>query len=487
MRGILKEKIAVNKWLLLTLGVFTLFFVPMIIMCFYSVPTADDLFHAGLFRNTFPENGTLTDYFKTVFKLGNRVYETTQGQYTINYMIYLNPAMYNYKLYFVACLLNFFLLFASNACLANVFSKYILKTGRKITLWIFMLLCFLSMQFAPPTEIFYWYAGFIAYTIPYTFFVFAVALGIRIYKNKSKRLPLIVLSAFLGVIIGGTHYPLVLFILCLMATLILLGIIYKKKQAVFGIPFFVTSAGGFFISVIAPGNALRDQLLDADYVHPVKTVYASMDTAFKTHVDNLMRTPVLLLFLLLVPILVPAIVKMDFDFKRPAFVTLFGIGLSASVLAPYYYSAGIYDVPSRMTALLFFIVLLVLLFLLFYWLGWFVKKFNISKIEKDKLLSPINMAICAAALVLLTAQTNHNSLSDMNSLLAGRDLIYGEARFFHAEVVDMFEMIKNSDSDTVIIPRKMRTTLMLHELVVEEGSWQKDSLSYYFGKKLVFE
>lgn len=97
-----------DNWLFaLLVGLFILFLVPMVAMCFLAVPASDDFVNASIMRDLMENDSSLLTYFKNVFLQAKDLYDTIQGAFTIDVLIFLNPIAYNIGLYPVTCLLNF--------------------------------------------------------------------------------------------------------------------------------------------------------------------------------------------------------------------------------------------------------------------------------------------------------------------------------------------------------------------------------------------
>ena len=476
-----------NKWLYGTLGAYIAFLIPMVVVCFYTFPAADDFVHGSAFRLALSGKESIAEYLGAVWSLGTRVYTETQGQYTINYLIYLNPAILNYHLYPIACLMNLALFLGAHMVLAHTVSNYILKADYKLTLWLWMAASFLTMQFAAPSELFYWYAGFVAYTAPFSLFLLAVAMFIRIYCNAKNRSLFIALSAPFGFLLAGTHYPLVLFVFSLTVVSLLVCILFKKKQGWFFLPFMTLFCIGFALSVMAPGNKLRAMGAYLGSTNLPKTIFAALEGAAGIFLNSFTETPILLFFFLLLPLLLPRLKTMVFPFKWPGLVTGIGVLLVAATIVPIYYVLGETDYPlePRYEGFVHMICMCIWLGLLLYWAGWLVKKDKAGELKKSMSnVAAFALAICLALAFPLIAQSQNNALFKLSSVLAVEDLVYGELRDYHRQVKEKFSTLESAQTDTVALYNDLVTTRTQKHIGLYPDTWQLKALAGYFNKTI---
>ena len=65
-----------DNWLFaLLVGLFILFLVPMVAMCFLAVPASDDFVNASIMRDLMENDSSLLTYFKNVFLQAKDLYD----------------------------------------------------------------------------------------------------------------------------------------------------------------------------------------------------------------------------------------------------------------------------------------------------------------------------------------------------------------------------------------------------------------------------
>lgn len=481
IKGRLKE-----NWLfVLLVGLFILFLLPMAAMCYLAVPAADDFVNSCRIRDLMGSNWSLLTYFQNVFLLAKDIYNTIQGAFTIDVLIFLNPIAYNMDLYPVACFLNFILTLLSVLALSRSVMKYVLRSTWKNTIFLWMLVVFMITQFVRVEETYYWYAGFIAYNFPLCLFMLMCAVLIRIQFQKEKRVFFAVLACVLGFLIGGTNYPLSLFSCCAGALLIFVNLISRKRrEALWQLPAIVFLMAGFLINVIAPGNRVRME--SYEQLHPLKAVFESFYSAFQYLTAWLTETPIIFLVLLCIPFMVAAASRMKFGFRLPGLVSVVLFCLYAALFTPGLFGMGSDYMPERYLNMTYGLLTWMLLAVCFYWTGWLMKKFDIVSLGKPM---RFGVALLAAVVLLVpfSTRTAKNTVLDMGSLIAAEEIVMGNARDYHYAASELLDKLENSPEDRVVISGSLPSTDALHELVLVNGRWEMDALMSFFHKEIVCE
>ncbi len=475
-----------DNWLFaLLVGLFILFLVPMVAMCFLAVPASDDFVNASIMRDLMENDSSLLTYFKNVFLQAKDLYDTIQGAFTIDVLIFLNPIAYNIGLYPVTCLLNFIVTLVCVLVLSRSIMKHVLHSTWKNTILLWMLFVFMVTQFVRVEETYYWYAGFVAYNFPFCLFMLFCAALIRIQFQKEKRLLFAVLACVLGFLVGGTNYPLSLFGCCAAALLLFVNLISRKRrEALWQLPPVVFLVVGFLINVFAPGNSIR--MGRYEQLHPVKAVFESFYSALDYLADWLTETPILFLLVLCIPFMAAAAGRMKFRFRLPGLLTVVLFCLYAALFTPGLFGMGSDYMPERYLNMVYGLLTWMLLGLCFYWTGWLVKRFAVVSLDK-----PIRfgVALLAAAVLLVPLSTRmvEDTVTDMGSLLAAEEIVMGPARAYHKEAMKVLDTLENSPEDTVVIPGSLPATDCLHELVLINGRWEVNGLKMFYHKEIICE
>lgn len=484
MRNI-KDTLKENWLFALLVCLFILFLLPMAAMCFLAVPAADDFVNSSIIRDLMESDRSLLTYFKNVFLQAKELYDTIQGAFTIDVLIFLNPIAYDIKLYPVACLLNFIVTLLSVLALSRSVMKYVLRSTWKNTIFLWMLVVFMITQFVRVEETYYWYAGFVAYNFPFCLFMLLWAMLIRVQFQKEKRVLFAVFACVLGFLVGGTNYPLSLFGCCAAVLLIFVNlIIRKRREALWQIPPAVFLMAGFLINVFAPGNRVR--MGSFEQLHPVKAIFESFYSAFQYLANWLTETPIIFLFLLCIPFMAVIAGRMKFGFRLPGLVSVVLFCLYAALFAPGLFGMGSTYMPERYLNMVYGLLTWMLLGVCFYWTGWLVKKFDMVYLDKPV---RFGVALLAAVVLLvpLSTRTAKNTELDMGSLITAEEIVMGSAREYHYTAMKLLDTLENSPEDTVVISSSLPSTDSLHELVLVNGRWEVNGLMLFYHKEIICE
>jgi hypothetical protein len=195
-------------------------------------------------------------------------YNIWQGNFSAIFLMRLQPGIFGEQYYFIAPLI---LISSFAACsmffFYTVFKRVFHTDGYRAGI-IALAITFVSMQLCnTPSDSFYWYNGAIYYTFFYSLMLLLYALLIRMRTaSPAATAVLTIISGMLAFLIGGSNYATALFmciVLALTAGAAIYCVILKKNTVIRGyhVPAYIIIAvaaiAGLFISMAAPGNAIR--------------------------------------------------------------------------------------------------------------------------------------------------------------------------------------------------------------------------------------
>lgn len=128
-------------------------------------------------------------------------------------------------------------------------------------------------------EGFYWFNGGIYYTFFYAVALVLLGLCLLLLKESKKTLftCYLVLSCALAFLVGGGNYTTALTVLLLLFFCLLVLLLRKNKKAVWIGVVLLFLLLSFFLSVLAPGNAIRQE--SAGSPNAVKQLFFPLFTA----------------------------------------------------------------------------------------------------------------------------------------------------------------------------------------------------------------
>lgn len=454
-----------QKFLSIFILSYTIF--PFLVLCFYNVPLGDDFWYAESFRT----NG----FWQTQLKF----YHEWSGRYVASAAIStLNPISFGY---FNLSFINPLLLIVGFAITLFYFIKNAVSF-LNLTInpsLLFCLLFFFYFNYVPDFgETFYWMAGAYTYQLPVIFFILYLNTILNLFNSESKAsmlknqfFALLCLFIVLGcneVIVVYANFVNVLLVLYLFKN----KNYFNRFTLIFIIAILIS-----FLMITAPGNFGRGSLFVKSDFHFLKS---SMHSFSRSMFVMFFWLSSLFTILICLPnsstFKTDRIGKFLFFLKTQkmffytSLIFLFGIlfvGFFPSIFTTNW-------IPQRAYTPIFFI------FMLF---GTLLILFSIQKI---KILSDLNKMLSTNTVLLvfvplLLIALSHNS----NVMNAYVDITSGKASSYHKQVLETYEMLEKSQTDTVYVNTIKKKPLILPyrwpgENRLVNGEWEK----YYKIKRI---
>jgi hypothetical protein len=167
MKGL--HKISPKLVLKLLILLFSMLFIPYIVLCFYAHPIADDYTYIGTFN---------------FWDSQKQLYLQWNGRYSSNFMAMCNPMLYNspvaYRFFsmFLLLLMPISIFFMVSSAIGRR-----LSTLQKIFITVIITIFILSLLPSLPEGI-YWYSGSVTYILGCIMAVFYIGTAFRYFNNK---------------------------------------------------------------------------------------------------------------------------------------------------------------------------------------------------------------------------------------------------------------------------------------------------------------
>lgn len=198
-----------------------------------------------------------------------------------------------------------------------------------------------------PSDSFYWYNGSVYYTFFFSLALFLLTLVTVMIKSKAMPARIIagIFAVPLAFIIGGGNYATSLVTVLILITLVILMIV-KKNKSVIPLVLITCSIGvSFALSILAPGNAIRQEAVGGSH-GVIKSIICSFAYGGYSIASSTLA-PVLILFIMLIPLLYRIAKRSSLSFKHPVLMLLFTFCLFCSQGTPVFYAQGL-RMPYRM-------------------------------------------------------------------------------------------------------------------------------------------
>lgn len=496
MEPIYKNKLNSSQLLkffgILLLLVETISILPLLVIALYNHPSADDYYYGILTAHSWIDTGSISEILKAAFRTVQETYVNWQGTFSGIFLMSLQPSIFGEEWYPIGTFLIMGTYLTGFLFLViTLFNRY-LNNHNTHYLVIGFTLFVLSIQLAPfPRQGYYWFNGSIFYTFFYGLELILFALVLRMQKSehRSKRIPLFILSVLLAFFIGGGNYVTALqtAILLLFFSIYLISTKEKNKNLV--VLVFLTLLIALGISILAPGNALRQAMIPN---HP--SIAEAILKSFYWAGVSICKWASLYLFgvlLILAPFIIDAVRHNTFTFQRPGLVLIASFLLFTASFAPPIYGLG--KIPERVLNINYYLFVILSSINIFYYTGWLLKqqipiftKECTQWLERKRLRTP-QFFFITGSIVLLVAFVQQPDIAVKEAV---QSLITGEAKQYDIESNSRLKLFLDPSKKNIVVPNYSvkPTLLFVNDIGTDANYWQNENAALFFRKeKIVLE
>lgn len=438
-------------------SIFFLSLIPLVLIALYNYPADDDFNFVLPVAQAWVQTGSLWEVVKAICNKCAYTYATWQGDFVSTALFSITPIIFDIRLYFLS---NWFTL--ALVCLS---AGYLIKgvvcvqlRADRDTFWIvYVSVMVLALQFLPAIGwSIYWHNGGI-YTVTVCFLALLLGLLIRCAAPMTRARSLLrgVLASFLGFLLGGSFYGPMLGALVLLVLITAAAFLLRQPHRRHSLAALAGFAVSLIISVIAPGNAVR-QGLNGDPMNPLSAIVTSVLESFDW-AGEWMGPQLWGMLLILLPALWTPLRESHFSFRRPLWVLIALYGLYSAAIVPGVYTHAGYDTERYLNALyLYFLIFMVggSIYLEGALIRWLERRKaeggGANLLEAARGLGTRYCALLLAVSVALTAFGGFAfTIMNTSSISAAKSLVTGEAARFRQEMAQRQEYVRVTDSDLV--------------------------------------
>lgn len=452
--------------------------LPFIYVSKYAYPWADDFSYGTDARIAYLNTHSVIRAIGAAIKSTASVYKEWQGTYTSCFLMALQPAVWNIKLYHLTGTIMTITMLASYVALGLVVFKRLWKMSFPGALSTSLLAYVVSTQrVIGIAEAFTWYNSAVHYTYMNALLVFFISMlalyvfGVNESETKAKKIISQILLCILGFIVAGGNNVTAL---TGMLVLIVLGIAIpvlqengsKLRCCKSLMPVLIVYGIGFLANMLSPGNRARDDSMGADIGH--LDFGSILANAFK--VCNMDIADKFSLELLAVLLVVGVIAwrefckadsdKCRFTFGKPILVILASYCLLASMYCPmlavsdssddmklvYEFATGM----ARTENIVYFSMVLLMVFDVVYCIGWLYQK------GLKTYVKPIGIMVSVAAIIIcifgIRTEMIDNPGQHYLTTTAIDNLKDGTASYFGYQMADNTNRLLSDEEDVYITP-----------------------------------
>lgn len=497
---IIQQK-SMNKYAILLGIILGLSLIPLYLIARYDYLSADDFQYLMQTLPVWEQTGSIIAVLQTAVQQTVQRYFEWQGNFSFIFLTFLQPASFGEKYYGLTAVITLTTLILCELYFLKVVLQSYMKASGS-TYWIVsLLLLFLTIQYMyEPVEGLYWHPGAISYTFFYALGLWMNGLILQMaqHTNLRRRLICFIPALILAPIVGGSNYSTALVSAMLIFLLVIYLFVKKQRQnATLSVIVFALVTGALMVSIMAPGNALRQQTVgEASVIKGFITsvVYAVYSMA------NATTVPVLLVWLFIAPLIYRLAKSSKQDFSHPLWAIVLLLGLYAALGMPCFYALG-FAIPERNINLIYFSYYPIVLCAMYYLMGWFSHKFAgkgsplpiITLYEKRfgtvfTVFCLIFALSCGGQMVVGKGEDGGLAFERMPAgMSAAYSMLTGEAQEYHAQMVERAEICRSaSGKDVVLSPLTAEPWVLTYLDITEDPTdWKNTAMAEYYGNASV--
>lgn len=404
----------------LLLAVLVLSLIPLLRLGGYARAALDDYVYGTPVHYALEAGGGLFGVLRAILENVLYTYADWQGTFSSVILFSIEPGAFHESWY---GLTTWVVLFAA-ICpifLALGAVEGMERWGRLI---IGAVVALLSVQYLPSTtQGIYWWNGAVHYILFWLFAVWAVVYQLKLsrWEGEEKGFwPRVLLGCLLAFWVGGGNFCTALVFPLVSALLWVLALRDGRSWQVTAADLLMTLCGaaGLFISVAAPGNALRQASHQA--MNPVLAILTSFARAGRT-LWGALGWQLLGALLLTVPVFLLSTRNCPYSFSHPVLVVLGGFCAYSALFTPPIYAIGESGILGRLENLYWLSGLFLIFGVVFYLAGWATRQWLEPGWDRSR--KGLWAAFLAGAAVLTAAFLLE--LPQANSYRAAADLRSG--------------------------------------------------------------
>lgn len=494
--------------------IFWMFYIvemlPLFIIAFFNVPSADDYVNGSMVRDIVTSAGhNLFDWIVQAWNRTIYAWWNSQGTYASYFFSsFIDPLAISDRFYFVGtwCIICCYLIGMYVLCYQVMYKMLGMPKSSMRILYI-LIMSIIAQCMPSAVEGIYWWSGAFLYTfflsvalVTLAYFFHMLQKEIWVRKDILNYMCLMILFF----ILGGSNYPTAIFLVMILGLVLIYIIAFQRKKFVLCISCFGVSVIGLGLNALAPGNSARMMRESVEYV---PTIAGTLKICFRLgfqYIRTWFTIPVFVIIILACPIIYEALKNCKIQFKNPLLFSALSLGVFCGLYAPTAYSYG-WVGPERYMNVVYAGYVMLVFSNEIYYIGWLRKiidtaievpdaeKKNVEKKMLKKLVKhyPVVVVLCICCLIIVERPNFYTGYSTKSetytSYTAIRSICSGEARNYYKEFCDRKNVLMNDNIQNVTLaPYNFKPqVLYFDDIVTDETNWKNRAIAYYYGKEIV--
>lgn len=429
--------------------------VPLVVIALFNYPADDDFGFVLPSAQAWVETGSVLKTLEAMVQKTYDIYVTWQGDFVSTFFFGLTPMVFNIDLYFISNWILLAALCLSVGYLVKTMVCRVLQAGNSVFWIVYAAALLLVLQFLPSMgEGIFWHNGGMYTVAACTLFCL---LGLLVRCELSQTRPQAIwrglLAVLCGFMLGGSFYGPALGAITVLLLMLGCSLVQKRKnrvQVALAVAGFLVA---FVISLVAPGNALRQERM-GEAMGPLTAVITAVLDSFDL-MGQWLSPQLLGMALLIAPVLWQPLRNSRLQFRHPFWFAVMLYGMFSATLVPGIYTGSSYTMGRYYNVVyLFFLVLA--LGSMGYLEGWLIRRLEgkrecaLAEAMLARTFGQRFTALSLAIAIALTAVGGFEfTIMNTASISATKSLITGESAQFHRDMKEREQYILVTDSDVV--------------------------------------
>ncbi len=456
--------------------------IPLIIMCKYNHPSADDFDYAISTAYEWNSSHSLWNLLLTAIETSKQFYNSWQGLYFSAFLLALQPAIFGEEYYFLSGIIMLFLIIFSTCFFFSYIIKKIIGGTILDGVTIGSAASFLMIQWMPScVEGIYWFNGAINYGFFYAILLFLICAAINLHTSTSKKssVKTIIISIILTFVLeGGNHITAFMGILIIFSFLITEFILKRRNKIIYFFSILLFMLICFFANISSPGTQIRHQLIN--YKSSVISTILEAISGSIEKINIWLNLAPIIVALLLMPLFIKLAKQIsqtfNFKFSNPFFVFVGSIAWICLMYCPPLYAMGMLG-EGRIHDIVYYNFILLFLINVFYYTGWVIRHLDDFKANNYNI--DTKWLCCTIVLLIgLWISNWNNSWSHK----AFAELKAGLPQQYSAQANARYEQLCNSTNlDVRVAAFNVTSELLFYSDITEDPNhWKNLSIKKFY-------
>lgn len=499
------DRICVKRMAIYAAILFAVSVAPLLLLGRYNVMCIDDYNYGRGIHDVWTATGSLWQALGAATEQMTELYMHQQGTYVSCILMGLCPMNFRYETAFLVPVLMIGVFSLSTFILGrHILVRWLGSDKHQASLVMFLLLFLYYQVMEAPFEGVYWYNGAVHYILMESVLFLIVTLVSEnvLVRRKKAALILCFLACIGGVFVGGGNLVTGLQAEIVLFFLLLYTYATHRERILYALFPFLTFTSGFLCNVLAPGNTVKTNTLEAGL--DMKLGYSFIPAIFLSFyyaavfIIEWTNVLVILVWLALLPIFWRIVKRSDRKYEHPVWVSAGAFCLVAAMFTPTLFALGTAGL-ARVDNIIQMVYYLSLFFVTIYWFGWSHagsgesrqnhgerklsagKQFGIFLESTGNIMTVLCMLLVLAIWILTADKNTYTGISAL------RSLVKGDAKMYYTEAMERHELyVDKTVSDVVVEPFSMKPALFdFEDLSEDEGNWLNQAVAAYYHKSSV--